>query len=94
MIQGDTASPSRWTAIVVSAKPRARRSGGSTFAMAAFKGPMLKKSRKRVTNIDGQKTFGVGESTAGIVNAIEPTRLHPETENCAPRARSDSRSPS
>src|SRR5205814_2238691 len=70
MIHGEAASPSRCMSIVVTAKPRARSSAGSTLAMAALSGPMLTNSRTSVTNIAGQKTAGCGARTANTVKTI------------------------
>src|SRR6185312_6297868 len=58
MMDGEAASPSRWMAMVFIAKPQPRRCAGSTFAMAALSGPVLRKSSVRATNIEGQKIAG------------------------------------
>src|SRR5207253_10141275 len=73
--------------IVVTAKPRARRDAGSTFAVAALSGPMFTKTSTSVTNIAGQKTSGSGASTASIVNTIDATSDQPDTMKSAPGRR-------
>ena len=78
--------------MVVTANPRARRSAGSTLAIAALSGPTLMKSKNRAANIAGQKTAGVGERTAKRVNTSEVVSDHPDTANGAPRHRLASRS--
>ena len=65
--------------MVVSAKPRERRSAGKAFAIAAFNGPMLMKSRSSVTNIAGQKTNGFCDRTAGTVKRMETTSDTPDS---------------
>src|SRR5262249_37932542 len=77
MSHGEAASPSRCMTIVVTAKPRARRSAGRTLAMAAFSGPTFTNSSNRVTNIDGQNTLGDGARTACTGNASEPASGDP-----------------
>ena len=73
--------------IVVTAKPRARSSAGSTLAMAALSGPMLTNSRTSVTNIAGQNTAGCGARTANTVKTIEPASDQPDTVKSAPGQR-------
>src|SRR5438067_565776 len=84
MIHGEAASPSRWISIVVTAKPRARSWAGSTLAIAALSGPMLKKSSTSVTNIAGQKTAGCGARMAKHVKTMEATSDKPDSVKSAP----------
>ena len=84
---GEAASPSRCITPVVTANPRARRSAGSTLAIAALSGPMFTKSSSSVRNVAGQKIAGDGASTAGSVKASEATSDQPDSTKCAPGIR-------